>query len=81
MEYFGQDGSYNNKVVKLKATTIILTKLLFVSFFFNILKHENSSYKCKHYYKTMVFMLVTSCLKWLNVSIMTNIKSNNIHYD
>jgi hypothetical protein len=43
----------------------------------------------------MVFMLLTSCLKWLysqyleftsnlkwlNVSIMTKIKSNNVRYD
>jgi hypothetical protein len=48
-----------------------------------------------HYYKNMVFMLLASCLKWLynqyleytsslkwlNVFIMTKIKSSNVQYD
>jgi hypothetical protein len=48
-----------------------------------------------HYYKNMVFALLASCLKWLysqyleytsslkwlNVSIMTKMKSSNVCYD
>jgi hypothetical protein len=61
---------------------------------YHICELEHCDYHI-HYYKNMVFMLLTSCLKWLysqylkftnslkwlNVSIMTKIKSNNVPYD
>jgi hypothetical protein len=61
--------------------------IIFCFKFFNVRKH--------HYYKNIVFTLLASCLKWLysqylehtnslkwlNVSIMTKIKSSNVHYD